>query len=133
VGPRRNWRILAIVSDDHRIHKSICDLPASACPAPQPSDSAIEIQNTDKLEFSGCLITDVHMPGMDGWKLQRLVETRFSALPTIVVTAHQEAMARQRALEMEAIGPIARPLGGRELPRAVDAAISHAYNESNHV
>ena len=51
------------------------------------------------LEVSCCLLTDVRMSGIDGWKLQRLALATFPSLPVIFVTARRDDQARERALK----------------------------------
>jgi FixJ family two-component response regulator len=75
------------------------------------------------LNLSCCLITDVRMPGMDGWELQRLAIQKLPKLPIVFITAHQDDEARKRAMDLGAVALLYKPFDGEELLEIVEAAI----------
>lgn len=122
----RQVDIVAVVDDDPRLRESLQDLLASAGFQARLFSSAEEILQENELGVSSCLITDVCMPGMDGWQLQRIALADFPGLPVIVVTAHRNDKARQRALELGAFAHFYKPFDGEELLVAVDSAVQQA-------
>jgi FixJ family two-component response regulator len=115
--------VIAVVDDDIRIRESVKDLFASAGFEARIFGSPEEFMSSCDLEPSCCLITDVRMPGMDGWELQRLAVQKFPHLPVVFITAHQDDEARKRALKLGAVALLYKPFDGEELLKIVDAAI----------
>jgi FixJ family two-component response regulator len=123
---------VAIVDDDQRIRESINDLLASAGLDARTFNSAVELLQSDELKSLSCLITDVRMEGIDGWELQRLVVAARPQLPIVIITAHQDDMARSRALALGAFDFIYKPFDGEELLDTVTAAINQ-YHDAHKV
>jgi len=44
-----------------------------------------------------CVITDIHLPGMSGFDLKRLLASRHSKVPVIIITARTEPHLESRA------------------------------------
>ncbi|MBA2689432.1 MAG: response regulator transcription factor, partial [Burkholderiales bacterium] len=66
-------------------------------------------------EFLGCLLLDVHMPGMGGFELQELLATKLIFLPIIFFTAEGTIPKAVRALKMGAVDFIEKPFDYREV------------------
>jgi FixJ family two-component response regulator len=120
--------VVAVVDDDPRVRESVYDLLASAGFEPRLFISAEDFMSTSDLELSCCLITDVRMPGMDGWELQRLAVQKLPKLPIVFITAHQDDEARKRAMELGAFALLYKPFDGEELLEAVGAAIKKYHS-----
>jgi FixJ family two-component response regulator len=114
-----------VVDDDPRVRESLERLLDSAAIKTRSFRSAEEALRPGGLEAICCLITDVRMPGMDGWELKRHTAIAFPALPVIFVTAHHDENLRQRALSMGAFAFLYKPFDAEELLSAVDAALLH--------
>ena len=82
--------VVAIVDDDHRLLESLEELLESAGHAVRKFSSAQTLLNSNALPEIDCLITDIGMPGMDGFELQRLMGERRPDLPVILVTGRHE-------------------------------------------
>ncbi len=64
---------------------------------------------------SGCLILDIHMPGLDGWQaLQRLRESG-SRRPVIIMSAEKFGGNSERALKAGAAGYLQKPFNDQAL------------------
>jgi FixJ family two-component response regulator len=70
-----------------------------------------------------CLILDLHMPGMSGLELLQAMKARGEALPTIVITAHDEPETRGRCLREGACVYLRKPLDGTVLMEAIAEAL----------
>ncbi|QHN03635.1 response regulator [Granulicella sp. WH15] len=116
--------VVAVVDDDIRVRESVSDLLASAGFETRLFSSAEAFMNDCDIELSCCLITDVRMPGMDGWELQRLAIQKLPKLPVVFITAHQDDEAAKRAMELGAIALLYKPFDGEELLKIVDDAIN---------
>ena len=74
-----------------------------------------------------CVITDVMMPGMDGFELIRELRRRadLAAMKIIVLSAKTYDFDRRRARELGADGFIPKPLQADSLLQTIDDIISH--------
>jgi FixJ family two-component response regulator len=116
-------RCVLVVDDDSRVRESLKDLLESAGFAALCFSSAESLLHSGALAFARCLITDVRMPGMDGWMLQRAVSEAAPLTPIIFISAFQEQFAVDRAREFGAIAFFFKPFDAEELLRAVESAL----------
>jgi putative two-component system response regulator len=72
------------------------------------------------------VITDIHMPGMDGLALMRALRQRQPDLPVLVVTGHGTVETAIQALREGATGMLVKPFTGEELMGEVRRALSAA-------
>jgi FixJ family two-component response regulator len=113
--------VVAVVDDDRRLLESLEELLESAGHRVRLFSSGQDFLDEADLAALDCLITDIGMPGMDGFALQRIVAARRPELPVILVTGRHELaelpQARQRPL-------FRKPFDGPTLLAAVDAAVT---------
>lgn len=74
----------------------------------------------------GCLVLDIHMPGIDGWAMQKRILDSGSKRPVIFISAEKTENAADRALKVGAVGFLQKPVDGQTL---VD--IVNAFSEKN--
>ncbi|HEY5487558.1 MAG TPA: HD domain-containing phosphohydrolase [Candidatus Limnocylindrales bacterium] len=72
------------------------------------------------------VITDIHMPGMDGLALMRALRERQPDLPVVVVTGHGTVDTAIQALREGATGMLVKPFTGAELLAEVRRALGSA-------
>jgi FixJ family two-component response regulator len=72
---------------------------------------------------AGCVILDLHMPGMSGLDLQQAINRREPPMPVIVLTATEDAELRGRALAAGATKVLGKPCDSAVLLRAVAEAV----------
>ena len=72
------------------------------------------------------VITDIHMPGMDGLAMMRSLRERQPELPVVVVTGHGTVDTAIQALREGATGMLVKPFTGAELLAEVRRALSSA-------
>jgi putative two-component system response regulator len=70
------------------------------------------------------VITDIHMPGMDGMALMRTLRERSPELPVVVVTGQGTVETAIQALREGASGMLVKPFTGKELLGEVRRALS---------
>ena len=56
------------------------------------------------------ILSDVNMPGMDGFDLLKEINRRWPKLPVIMVTAYGDDERRQRASELGALAFLTKPV-----------------------
>lgn len=71
----------------------------------------------------GCVLTDLRMPEMDGFEVQRELQRRQIGLPVIVITGHGDVALAVRAMKAGAADFIEKPYADNELLAAVDRAL----------
>ena len=57
----------------------------------------------------GCLILDVHLPGLNGLELQERLKAEGRGVPIVFITAYADERARERALRGGAIAFLQKP------------------------
>ena len=70
----------------------------------------------------GCLVLDVHMPGLDGWEVQRRLAVAGSKRQVIFITAEKNGGLRERALKTGALGFLIKPFKDQELVDLINQA-----------
>ncbi len=69
------------------------------------------------------VISEIHLPGMNGFALMRRIHMRHPDLPVFLMTAFEDPQLRQEAVMWDADGVLHGPLDDDELTLAVDAAL----------
>lgn len=70
----------------------------------------------------GCLVLDIHMPGLDGWEaIKRLIKSK-STRPVIIITADKNGHLRDQALNAGALGFLQKPFNDQELVDLINLA-----------
>ena len=78
---------------------------------------------SEQVEATLCLITDVQMPGLSGVELQNHLISRGSAIPVIFVTAFPEQRIEARVLQAGAIGFLSKPFDDETLIECLNRAL----------
>ena len=115
--------VIYVVDDDAFVRKAIRRLLLSLNIPVQMFASAEQFLALAKSGTRGCLILDLHLPGISGLQLQRQLVTQQWTLPVVVVTAHDDDAARDAALGMGAVAFIRKPFDRVQFLDIVRAAI----------
>ena len=114
--------VVAVVDDDPRILESLESLLESAGHAVRLFPSAAALIDGCGFAEIDCLISDISMPSIDGWELQRLAHAARPELPVILITGHditdpdpETRQGRRRFFR--------KPFNGQELLAAVSEAL----------
>jgi FixJ family two-component response regulator len=70
----------------------------------------------------GCLVLDIHMPGMDGWAMQKKILESGSKRAVIFISAEKKDTAADRALKVGAVGFLQKPFDGQSLVDLINSA-----------
>ncbi|HTI03376.1 MAG TPA: response regulator [Acidisoma sp.] len=112
-----------VVDDDEGVRLSIEFLLKSEGLAPVTYASASDLLSTS-LQPAGCVLTDFHMPGMDGLELQSRLADRGVRLPVIVMTGFADVPAAVRAMKAGAVDFLEKPFAEDQLLHAVRRALA---------
>jgi FixJ family two-component response regulator len=115
--------VVAVVDDDHSVLQSLEYLLESADYGVRLFVSAAAFLDSGCLAEVDCLISDVDMPGMDGFELLRVVAAVRPGLPTILVTGYPDRLKRLPSFNARKQRTFTKPFQGAELLAAVNDAI----------
>jgi len=113
--------IVAVVEDDEGILRSLEILLESADYAVLLFRSGRELLAGGCLEEIDCLITDIDVPGMDGFELLRLVHAARPGLPNILIAGYPDTLEPPLARSTPRF--FTKPFDGPELLTAVSEAL----------
>jgi len=85
--------------------------------------SAADFLASRLLPETGCLVADVHMPGMTGVELYRHLVDTGHAIPTILVTAYPDEVVRDQALKDGVVCYLSKPVDDDDLERCLHSAV----------
>jgi FixJ family two-component response regulator len=112
-----------IVDDDESVRQSLELLLSSVGLEVKTYPSAQEFLKGVSPGASGCLITDVRMPGMTGLDLQERCADAGLFLPIIFITGHGTVPMSVRAMKAGAIDFLQKPFEEQDLLNAINRAI----------
>ena len=92
-----------VIDDDPAVRQSVCWLVESGGRRVGAFDSAQAFLDSYSPDQSGCVVTDVRMPGMGGLQLQEELSDRGYTIPVIVMTAYGEVATAVRAMKSGAL------------------------------
>jgi FixJ family two-component response regulator len=115
--------LISIVEDDEFFRKSLRRLVRSLGYRAEAFPSADNFLASSRLGETACLITDIQMPAVTGLELHtRLIELGHD-IPTILVTAYPDEIARSRALKDGVVCYLRKPLDDNDLAVCVQKAV----------
>lgn len=119
--------IVYVVDDDHAVREALCALLSSIRLEVRAYDSARAFLEEASPDMSGCLVSDVRMPGMSGLELQQALNDRGIRIPVILITGHGDIPMAVQAMKAGASDFLLKPFNEQELLDRIQASIaSHA-------
>jgi FixJ family two-component response regulator len=116
--------VIAIVDDDESFLQATISFVRSLGYLAAAFPSADAFLNSNAVENTDCLITDLQMPGMSGIELQNYLLAQGNRVPVIFVTAFPETEARGDALRAGAVGFLGKPFGDENLISCLSKALA---------
>jgi FixJ family two-component response regulator len=121
--------VISIIDDDESVREATKSLVRSLGYKAAVFASAEEYLQSDWLDDSSCLITDLHMPGMSGADLQDRLIADGRQIPMIFMTAYYEEKVRDRVLDAGAYGFLRKPFNDESLIECLDKALTAASSK----
>jgi two-component system response regulator FixJ len=112
-----------VIDDDEAVRHSLAFLFESAGLPARVYESAVAFLAVAASLRSGCILTDVRMPDIDGLALQRKLLEMDVRLPVIVMTGHGDVPVAVQALKAGATDFIEKPFDDEMLLAAVRSAL----------
>ncbi len=116
--------IVHVIDDDEAMRKSLAFLLRAAKVEVQTYESAINFLDSLTKVKSGCIVTDVRMPGMSGVELLKRLQQLKLDLPVIVITGHGDVTLAVEAMKCGAVDFIEKPFDDEVLLAAIRAALN---------
>ena len=120
---QHDTRVVSIVDDDASLRRSLRNLLTSVGFRVETFASADDFLGSVQRETTACLVLDLRMAGMNGLDLLRHLAVTDSRIPVVILTAHGDDEARQRALEAGAVAFLGKPFRADDLLGAVRTAL----------
>ena len=115
--------MVAVIEDDDSYRVAVQRLLKSAGFSVQSFASAEDFLSSGRQHETGCLISDIRMPGMSGLDLQAKLNADRCPIPTIFITAHGDEDMRLQAMRGGAVKFMVKPFDGATLLESVRAAL----------
>jgi FixJ family two-component response regulator len=124
--PPKKTPMISIVDDDEAVRNATKALIRSLGYRAVTFSSAEEFLGSNRLHETSCLISDVHMPGVNGIELQDQLAARGHRIPIIFITAFPDDRARDRAMRSGAVSFLSKPYNDANLIVCLDRALKVA-------
>jgi len=115
--------MIGIVDDDPSILRALQRLLRAAGFTVRTFGSAEALLGSGLLDQIHCLVLDIHLGGLNGFELQELVAATHPRIPTIFITAFDDAPTRERARQAGAVDYLHKPFRERALLVAINRAL----------
>lgn len=116
-------KMVAVVEDDESYRVAVQRLLKSAGFSVQSFATAEDFLRSGRQHDTGCLITDIRMPGVSGLDLQAKLNADHCLIPTIFITAHGDEDMRLQAMRGGAVKFMVKPFDCAILLESVRAAL----------
>ncbi|WP_264054625.1 response regulator transcription factor [Rhodopseudomonas palustris] len=114
---------ICIVDDDDDVRESISSFFRSVGLQVVGFGTAEKCLSSATIDDAACLITDLHMPGMNGLGLHRELLRRGVHVPVIVMTAYSTPEAHAEARHLGAAGFVEKPVDPEILLQNVETIL----------
>lgn len=121
--------VVHVVDDDEAVRRSLAFLLASDGLPVRLHDSAAAFLREAGGQMSGCVVTDVRMPVMDGLELLRRLRDAGSRLPVIVMTGHADVAMAVEAMRVGAFDFVEKPFDDEVLLASIRRALARHGDE----
>jgi two-component system response regulator FixJ len=115
-----------VIDDDQAVRESIEFLLRSARLTVKTYETASAFLAVAPTIGSGCVITDVRMPGMSGIDLLRRLKEMGIGLPVIVITGHGDVPLAVEAMKFGAVDFLEKPFDDDVLLASVRSALDRS-------
>ena len=116
--------LICVVDDDALLRDSLSDLLRSAGHEVACFESAESFLNSEWSDRCGCVVTDVHMPGLSGIDLVERVAEMSDAPKVILITGHPDESWRDREMYSGAAGFLRKPIEAQSLLDIVQRSVA---------
>ena len=116
--------VVSVVDDDPSILRALKRLIRTEGLSVETFESAEDFLRSPKRDRTACLVLDVRLRGMSGFALLEGLEGGGLRIPTVLITAHDDAPTRERAQRAGAVEYLRKPFDEQLLITAVHRAMA---------
>jgi len=128
--PSDKITMVHVIDDDEAMRESLAFLLGTAGIEVQAYESATAFLDVAPKIKTGCVITDVRMPGLSGVDLLRRLRELKVDLPVIVITGHGDVTLAVQAMKIGAIDFLEKPFDDEVLLASVRSALNQLDRDS---
>lgn len=121
---------IAIVDDDESVRKALKRLLRAANLDADAFASGREFLDSLAAQLPDCIVLDLHMPGMNGLDIQQQLARGGRQMPIVVITGHDEPLARAQCLSAGAAAYLRKPIDDEALLDAIHQAAGVARSST---
>ena len=118
--------LISIVDDDASMRVALVGLVRSLGYEVRDFASAEDFLASNDLGQFACAITDIQMPGMNGFELKRELSTHHGSLPVIMITARAEPGIEEKAMSSGATCFLRKPFEAKTLVSCLQQVLKGA-------
>jgi len=115
--------LVTIIDDDEAMRESLSTLLQAEGLPTRTFNSADAFLAAGADREGGCLVLDIHMPGMTGLDLQAELQRRGAGLPVVMITGQGDVPKAVAALKAGAVDFLEKPYNVETLLKAVREAL----------
>ncbi len=116
--------IVHVIDDDEAVRDSLAFLLSTASIDVRTHESAKDFLTVFNAAESGCILTDMRMPEMDGLELLRKLRDAGNPVPVIVVTGHGDISLAVEAMKVGAADFLEKPFDQDVVLSSVRSALA---------
>jgi two-component system, LuxR family, response regulator FixJ len=113
-----------VIDDDPSVRKALHRLFRSSGFSVETFDSATAFLASETPKAGGCLVVDIHMPGMNGFEFRKKLLSLGVDLPTVFITGQDTENTRTVADQCKAAAYFAKPFDSDQLLQSVRGALN---------
>lgn len=122
-----------VIDDDAAARESVQAMVKSRGYDVRGFSSAEDFLEQYAPDWTGCIVTDVRMPGMNGIEFLQRMKDKKITLPVIVITGYADVPMAVQAMKSGAATFLEKPCQDQELASNIEQAMSSGAAESNRV
>ena len=119
-------QLISVVDDDHSVCRALRRLLEATGYAVETFASGREFLHSSAPGRTACLVLDIHLGEMSGFELQEQLAAAEAAIPIIFITAHDDALVRERIARSGVAAYLCKPFDERVLLDAIRTAVGQA-------
>ncbi len=113
-----------LVDDDPALRTALSRLLGAAGYQVSCYDSADAFLKSEPADAAGCILLDMHMPGLTGLQLQQHLASRLVRLPIVFLTGEGDIASSVRAMKAGAEDFLSKPVASADLFDAIERALA---------
>jgi two-component system, LuxR family, response regulator FixJ len=112
-----------VIDDEQDVRDALRMLLKSIGLEVETFGSATEFIEQYQVDWPGCIVVDIRMPGMSGIELQEKLNTMGAPIPVIIISGHADVPTAVQVIQEGAVDLLEKPFSDQRLLDKVQAAI----------